>query len=300
MKIVHSDNVESGGGTTYRGGSSSHKILLEGEQGSIDNFSLVMPSSPGRFSPRHRHNFEQVRFQLEGSADYGTTGKMTPGMVGFFPEGVHYGPQTQEEGTMLCSLVLQNGGSSGCGYVSRGESAQATAELMEMGEFVDGVFKLPKGAKGLEGGTPGKRNLDGAQAIWEHVNKRPLEFPQPRYEQPILLDPENFAWIAMAGQPGVFQRHLGTFTEAQSGLNFFKVEPNATFAATGGRDILFAYSGTGTVNGEKLSFGTTIYLDSGESVEIKADEEITLLNLHLPDLSYLQADNSEGARAAAE
>ena len=51
MKIVHGDEVESGGGTSYRGGTSSHKILLEGEQGSIDNFSLVMPSSPGRFHP---------------------------------------------------------------------------------------------------------------------------------------------------------------------------------------------------------------------------------------------------------
>lgn len=299
MKIVHGDEVESGGGTSYRGGSSSHKILLEGEQGSIDNFSLVMPSSPGRFSPRHRHNFEQVRFQLEGTADYGTTGAMSPGMVGFFPEGVHYGPQTQEEGTMLCSLVLQNGGSSGCGYVSRGESKQATADLMEMGEFVDGVFKLPKGAPPIPGGTPGKRNLDGAQAIWELVNGKPLEFPEPRYQQPILFDPENYTWIPINGQAGTYERRMGTFTEAESAINFYKVDAGASLTLTGGRDILFAYSGSGTVDGDKLRFATTIYLDPGESVTIKADEEITLLNLHLPDLSYLE-DTTEAAAQAAE
>ena len=299
MKIVHGDEVESGGGTSYRGGTSSHKILLEGEQGSIDNFSLVMPSSPGRFSPRHRHNFEQVRFQLEGTANYGTTGTMTPGMVGFFPEGVHYGPQTQEEGTRLCSLVLQNGGSSGCGYVSRGESKQATEQLMEMGDFIDGVFKLPKGAASIPGGTPGKRNLDGAQAIWELVNGKPLQFPEPRYEQPILFDPNNYTWIPIEDQAGAYERRMGTFTEAESAINFYKVEADASLILTGGRDIFFAYSGSGSVDGEKLRFSTTIYLDPGESVTIRADEEITLLNLHLPDLSYL-ANADETAAQAAE
>lgn len=299
MKIVHGDEIDASGGTTYRGGNSSHKILLEGYAGTLGNFSLVMASSPGRFSPRHRHNFEQVRFQLEGEADYGSTGKMTPGMVGFFPEAVYYGPQTQEEGSFLCSLVLQNGGTSGSGYVSRGESKQAVIELEEIGEFVDGVFKMPKGSSGFEGATPGKRNLDGAQAIWEYVNKRPQEFPEPRYEQPILMDPANYSWVPVTGQPGVSERRLGTFTEGKSAMNTIKIEAGAKFTASGGRDIFFVHTGSGMVEGEPLRFTTTIYLNPGESVEIVADEETTILNLHLPDLTYLEAE-TVGAQAAAE
>ena len=300
MKIVHGDEIESSGGTTYRAGSSSHKILLEGEPGTLGNYSLVMACSPGRYSPRHRHNFEQVRFQLEGQAKYGTTGEMKTGMVGYFPEGVHYGPQTQEDGVFLSSVVLQCGGASGSGYVSRGESADAVKELEKIGEFVKGAFKMPKGMKGLPGGTQGKRNLDGAQAIWEYVNKKPMNFPEPRYDKPVLLDPENYVWVPLEDQPGAFVRRLGRFTEAETGLSFYKVEAGSTLTLTGGRDIYFTYTGKGTVEGEKLRHSTTIYLDPGETATITAEENTVLLNMHLPDLGYLEQTQPEAHQAAAE
>lgn len=299
MKIVQADEMDMHGGTTYRAGTSQHKVLLEGIPGRLDNFSLVMAASPGRYSPRHRHNFEQVRFQLEGEANYGETGKLSTGMVGYYPEAVHYGPQTQEEGSFVASLVLQCGGASGCGYVSRGESREAVKALEEIGSFEKGAFKMPKSMKGLPGGTQGKRNLDGAQAIWEYVNKKPMTYPEPRYGKPILLDPENYRWVVIPDQPGVSERKLGSFTEAGTALRLVKVDAGATYTATGGRDIFFIHKGVGTAEGEKLRFSTTIYLDPGENVAIRAGEEITILNMHLPDLGYLEAQDA-GAQAAAE
>ena len=52
--------------------------ILEGEPGP-DNFALKLVNIQGDFfSPRHRHNFDQVRLQLEGSFDYPESVSHTP------------------------------------------------------------------------------------------------------------------------------------------------------------------------------------------------------------------------------
>src|SRR5262249_57825962 len=43
-----------------------------------------------RYSPRHRHNFDQVRFVVSGELEYGPL-KCRPGDFIYFPEGVFYG-----------------------------------------------------------------------------------------------------------------------------------------------------------------------------------------------------------------
>ena len=180
----------------HRGGISRRQRLLEGKFGQHDNFSLVIARPKDRFSPRHRHNFEQFRFQLEGEADYGRTGKLKAGMIGYFPEGVHYGPQAQGENQTLAVLVLQCGGASGSGYPGRDAEYNVTKELEKLGTFKDGVFTRNPG-------VPGKKNVDGAQAIWEHLNGRPLVYAPPRYAAPILMHPENFDWVPVEGAKGV-------------------------------------------------------------------------------------------------
>ena len=118
MKIVQGDELEWVRGLEYRGGTFHYRNLMEGTAGSIDNFQLSMGRNDKDFvSPRHRHNFEQFRFQLEGDLNFARDGVMTPGMVGYFPEGTSYGPQTSE--STATTFVLQFGGSSGQGYLSR-------------------------------------------------------------------------------------------------------------------------------------------------------------------------------------
>ena len=118
MKIVQGDEIEWVRGLEYRGGTFHFRNLMEGTAGTIDNFQLSMGRNDKDFvSPRHRHNFEQFRFQFEGDLNFARDGVMTPGMVGYFPEGTFYGPQTSE--ATATTFVLQFGGSSGQGYLSR-------------------------------------------------------------------------------------------------------------------------------------------------------------------------------------
>jgi len=292
MKIVQGDITEPKAASFHRGGSVTYAYLLDGDESSpVDNYSLVIARTPGRFSPRHRHNFEQFRYQLDGTANYGRTGKLKPGMVGYFPEGVHYGPQTQDENETLTMLVLQCGGATGSGYPGRQATLRAQHELREKGKFKDGIFFRNED-------EPGKRNVDGFQAIWEHLNHRPLVFQKPRFDVPVLMHPENFQELPVEGASGVFEKPMGAFTEARSEVGMTRIEKGASYRPTGKRDIFFVVSGQGVVEGEPLRRFTTVFLDFGERATLKADEEITLLRIRMPDLRHVMA--AQSAKVAAE
>ena len=286
MQITQIDQVKDCAASLHRTGKSVRQDLLESASG-LEGFSLVIARAEARFSPRHRHNFEQYRYQLAGTADYSATGKLKPGMLGYFPEGMHYGPQLPlEDGTDGAVLVLQCGGASGCGYINRGEVLAGAKELQTMGEFKDGVFYRNEG-------LPGKKNVEGSQAIWEHIMKRDLEYPKPRYAAPILTLPENFDWISIKGEKGVSKKRVGTFSERQTAASFLKLEPNAQYTVTGTRDVYFVISGTGSMESsggaDPYSHATSVFLDRGEELLISATEETEILNFRLPDLTGIQA-----------
>lgn len=293
MKIQQGDELKADARSSHRGGTVSYLRLLEGEPNTIDNFSLIVARTPGRFSPRHRHNFEQFRLQLEGIADYGRTGKLKPGMIGYFPEGVHYGPQTQDEGEELASLVLQCGGASGGGYLGREGEVTYAEELKAFGEFRDGVFRRRED-------VPGKRNLDAFQAIWEHVNGRPLVYPKPRYDRPILINPENFEWTPMEGRPGVSTKFMGSFTERRTSAEFIRIDPGAAYEVTGKRDIFYVLSGKGSVAGKPLRAMTAVWLETGDRASFTAKEAVEMVHLRLPNLAGLKARQEAAMADAAE
>jgi hypothetical protein len=293
MKIVQGEELQWERGLEHRGGMFHFRRLMEGEPGTIDNFQLSLGRMGGAFySPRHRHNFEQVRFQLGGALDFARDGKMTAGMVGYFPEGMAYGPQSQDPESTPMTVVLQMGGASGSGYLSRNEVKAGMDALKSEGEFKDGVFRR-------HADVPGKRNVDGYQAIWEHVNKRPMTYPKPRYSRPFMMDPSHYEWLAVADAPGVCEKFVGTFTERRSSARFLRLDAGATFAATG-RGIFFVLHGTGTVAGDRLQPLTTIYLDHGETATLATREPVELLHLGLPDLRGLEAGRSGVTAVAAE
>ena len=112
MKIVQYDDVEWKRGLQHRGGTFHYRHLLNGTPGTLGNFQFNIGNQEGDFaSPRHRHNFDQFRIQLEGTMNFDRNGKMAPGCVGYFPEGAPYGPQTSEGGSI--TAVLQFGSASG-------------------------------------------------------------------------------------------------------------------------------------------------------------------------------------------
>ncbi len=291
MKIVQVDDIPLKRGLPHRGGIFHSRRLLEGEIGALDNFQLSLGQMGGDFfSPRHRHSFEQVRFQVEGTLDYDRDGKLSPGMVGYFPEGMAYGPQTQNADEAPKTLVLQCGGASGSGYLSRPESKAGMEALREIGAFEDGVFRR-------NDGVAGKRNMDGYQAIWEHVHGRPMTFPKPRYPQPIMMDPANYDWLAVDGEGGVFEKPLGTFSECRTEAGFLRLDPG-TVHQGGGRGIYFIVSGTGEVGGETFAHHTTVFVERGETARFAAAETAEIFRIGLPNLEAMLT--RVGATVAAD
>lgn len=290
MKIVQGDELEWKRGLQHRGGTFHYRNLLEGAPGDIDNFQLSLGRSDKDFlSPRHRHNFEQFRFQLEGQLKFGRDGEMKPGMIGYFPEGAHYGPQTQDADAL--TIVLQFGGASGNGYLSRNEVLQGMKDLEAYGRFEDGVFRRNADAEG-------KRNLDGYQAIWEHVRGRRMDYPEPRYPAPIMMNEANFAW-APTGEPGVWEKSVGAFTERRAQAGRLRIEAGAT-ATLPARSIHVCLSGAGSVGAAPVRQLTVIHVAAGETATLTASEESIFLRMILPDLTGLKHEAPESSAIAAE
>jgi hypothetical protein len=293
MKIVQSDDIPLVRGLEHRGGMFHSRRLLEGEPGTLGNFQLTLGITGGDFySPRHRHNFEQFRCQIEGTLDFARDGKMRPGMVGYFPEGVPYGPQSQEPDEKPLTAVLQFGGPSGSGYLSAAEVAAGRDELMKIGVFKDGVFRR-------NDDVAGRRNTDGYQAIWEHVHGQPMRYPKGRYEKPVFMDAANFTWMPAADEPGVAERLLGVFTERRTAAAFLRLEAGAAHAATGD-GIYLVISGSGRAGEQPYRRFTAVHLRRGETLRFAADAPSVLLHYTLPDLTGLRAAGAdEGITAEA-
>lgn len=93
MQIVQGDQVPlDTDASNVRGGALKKQIFLVGDTGTPGNFKFGLFFQSGDFiSPRHRHNFDQFRFQIEGECDFSQNGTMKPGSIGYFPEGAYYG-----------------------------------------------------------------------------------------------------------------------------------------------------------------------------------------------------------------
>ena len=112
MKIMQLDDVPLVRGLEHRGGTFHSRTMAEGVPGTPGNFKFSLSRLGTDYSgPRHRHNFDQYRFMIEGESDYGQDGPLKAGMLGYYPEGVPYGPQVNK--TEIFCAVLQFGGASG-------------------------------------------------------------------------------------------------------------------------------------------------------------------------------------------
>jgi hypothetical protein len=292
MKIVQIEDVPSVRGLEHRGGTFHARTLVEGEPGSPDNFKFSLSRLGTDYSgPRHKHNFDQFRYMIEGQSEYGD-GSLKPGMLGYYPEGVPYGPQVNK--TEIYGAVLQFGGASGSGYLLPREVKAGMEELKKFGSFADGIFHRNEG-------VPGKRNMDAYQAIWEHVHGRELVYPKGRYGAPIFMDSSHYEWTPVKGAAGVFGKLFGVWTERRTEAGLLKLEPGVSHEVQG-RGIYLVLSGAGSCEGKALKQYTTLFLDYGECAHLHATEATEFLHYGLPDLSDLAAawKSSRLALQAAE
>jgi hypothetical protein len=279
MKFVHAGEMEwHGGEEQHRGGGLAVKHLLNGEEGALDNYRLVMGrDNGGHESPRHRHNFDQVRLVLKGTLSLAPRKDLHEGEIGYFPEGTPYGPQKDPLGERI-ALVLQCGGASGSGYISTRQMKEATHALAAEGEFNGGIYYRREGT--------GRKQQDAYEAVWERCNGRKLVYPPKRYAEPILMNPASFSWVPDPEAAGIERKLLGVFTERRTRLEMMRLKPDAvgTLAAPDGRILVFVVSGHGTCASERWSQHSAIEIGPGEDAQLAAADLAELLVVTLPAL----------------
>ena len=258
-----------------RGGKFRYYPLLAGKEGSTGNFFLQLSNTFDDFdSPRHRHNFDQIRVQLEGVADFSRDGKMSPGMIGYFPEGVYYGPQSLAGESL--TLVLQFGGASRSGYLSEDEFQRGIVELKQHGSFEQGIYRSTR-----PDGRP--RNQDAYEAVWEHVHGRELHYPQSRYDKPVFMHPDAADWSVQDMPAGVACRHLGTFSEARTTLSQFRMESGARLSVPR-NTVIFVLSGQGSTGAEGYWEARSSLYSGAQEGTLVAKAASELLSIELPQV----------------
>jgi hypothetical protein len=279
MQIVQGDEVEKLSVPTTRSGALDRRKLLVGDDNSPGNFTCGIYYQTGDFySPRHHHNFDQWRFQLEGTCSFDRNGTMKPGILGYFPEGAYYGPQTSNEPN--ATVVVQFGGPNGNGFLGSTRYAAAVEALKAQGHFENGVFHR-------NAGLDGKPAMDSFQAAWEFAQGRPMIYPTPQYADPILLDTASYRWLPLDGAPGVEEKAYGTFTDCAIRSAGYRLAPGAAFTATG-RGIFLVLAGAGTLAGEPYRTFTALYLDGDEHATYTAKDETEIVLLGLPDVARMK------------
>jgi hypothetical protein len=285
MKPFEAVEWRVSGAGSHRGGNNSVGTLLEGDPDSPGNYALTIVrtgDSPGG-SPRHRHDFEQIRLPLVGPQSYAPGKEVPVGWLGYFPEGVRYGPFDQYPEREF--LLLQCGGPSGNGFLPYHRWREIGAELAEHGRFENGFYEDE-----LDGGNV--RRQDAFEAILERARSRPIAYPMPRYESPIILNPEAFDWLSIDHAPGVSERHLGAFNERGSEISQLSLEAAASYSIDADERVrlFFLSKGSVEVSDVMLTLHSAFSLAPLES-EItvtnaaQSGEQAELLVLSLPLLA---------------
>jgi hypothetical protein len=279
MRLAHGKDIEfTQPRTSHREPGILFKHLLTGEAGQPDCYELSLTRVVARYeAPRHRHNFDQVRWQLDGTFGDGKGDDLPPGWVGYYPEGTYYAI----DATGPCEqLTLQSGAPTGSGFMPYAKLFAGAAELAKLGTFKDGVFRR-NDASNLPPGV--KRNQDGYEAVWQHVMGTPVVYPRPRFAAPLRMDPTAFGWLADG--PGVARRVLGQFTERGVGVAQLRLDAGASAPHSAiARTLLFVLDGQGSIDGQAIFKETAIELAPGETATIMGGD-LLLAMLTLPDFS---------------
>ena len=279
MKLVHGKQMEFvGGQEKHRGGGLATKLLLAGEENTPDNFRLTLGRDRGGHeNPRHRHNFDQIRMSLQGTLSIADGIDLTEGQIGYFPEGTPYGPQKGATSERI-TLVLQFGGASRSGFISTRQMREGYEALAPRGEFKGGVYHRHSGA--------GPKNQDAFEAVWEHVSGRALVYPPPRYDAPILMNPENFAWVPDHDAAGVARKLLGSLTERGTRIELRRLAADtaSVFGEPRARTLVFALSGAGQSGNEAWDTHSAWQIEPGETATIMARNLSEFIVIALPML----------------
>jgi len=243
----------------------------------------------GYGTPRHTHTFDQFRYALEGPREI-QGGILQPGDCGFYPEGVHYGPQLQTQESS--GLGLQFMGPAGVPYLTHEDLRNARDKLKaEGGTFEGGVYTkvMPDGRK---------INKDGHAACFEYLTGRKIEFPKGRFDAPIIMRANATQWVVDRKLKGVEHKHFGSFGEHRSGVGMHRMAPGARIPAHTQEDAEILYLTAGSINyggktwkgGTTQDVGTYMFIQNGAEVkDITSEAGATAFFISLPMLADIEA-----------
>ncbi|HEX4327012.1 MAG TPA: hypothetical protein VH105_09340 [Burkholderiales bacterium] len=274
-----------------REGTLKSKTMLHGREGALNNYRLSWETAEESWStPRHRHNYDQIRFPITGMVEYGADLPTLPiGVVAYFPESMRYGPQVRHDGST--TLTLQFGGASANGFLSPDQRKRGLDELLQRGRLENGYYTWTDAAGK-------KHNQDSYEAVWEYVRGRKMSYAKPRYGHHIVMEPACANWVEDPRQPGVGRKWLGSFTERQFSISFLRLDPGAKlkldpYAAP---QILFVAKGAVSQGGQTYGLHTAFGLEDNEGpAEFTGVEAAELLFIQLP----VFAPGEQGAGTAA-
>jgi hypothetical protein len=224
------------------------------------------------WSPRHRHNFDQIRIGLEGQTDYGPYHQLPARTIGYYPEGTYYGPLTVKEPPSL-QAILQFDGASRLGYVNYIHLDKATEELKSEGEFRKGFFHPNSGGKAI----------DGYQASWERATGREMVYPEPRYAEAVYLHIDAFPWRPVEGSTARV-KHLATFSERNLSISVAGVPAGVTLTVgdPNTTTVGLVISGTLRSNGVDCATYAGVLAEEGEQLTVTGvadDSELVFIDL---------------------
>lgn len=264
----------------HRGSGLAFKDLFLGDEGTPENFIFNFVQQGIFFFPRHKHNFEQFRYAYQGDVSLGPDMILREGELSYHPEGVEYGPQSDTEGERKV-LVLQFGGPSGQGFLSYAQLKRGQEKLSQLGRFENGKYYA------ADGSDP----KDGFGALWENYNGRRLEFPPPRYDGPIIMQPVNFDWTPLEGASGVYQKELGVFTRSIAGMIKMEAGGRLQLGEKNAIRLFLILKGEGQANGENTETETALRLRRGTGAPLSSSSSIELIYFVLPTRSKPAQNN---------
>ena len=263
----------------FRGGNIGFRDLMTGQAATPGNYGLQLVHIEDEYhTPQHRHNFEQIRIMLEGSFSFGKGLIQHEGSVGYFCEGTHY---TQKGEGRSVTLLLQIGGPSQQGFMSRAQLRTGIDQLSERGKFEDGVFTwIDEAGK--------KHNQDSYEAVWEHVHGTSIVYPKPQYLAPVILEPSRFTWRKLSA--GVYNKALGTFNGYGLKLSQLQLEAGAqlTLDTSARAQLLFCKIGEGNLEHETYGPWSSAEIAVGESISVVAKSKSEFYVFDLPDFPSSQ------------
>jgi hypothetical protein len=218
--IVRGENIVYGQVVGHRGGGRKGKNFgfFDPAHGVSINASMSVYTSE-RLNPRHKHDFDQVRYYVRGGENYSKQ-VFGPGDCVYFPEGVSYGPTFTAEGfEENVRLGMQFQGPSRRPFFQRLQVQKGELELRELGGTFDdkGLFIWPNG-----------RKQDSAEAIREHLGSQPISYPKARYDEYVVMHSNEYPWIPLDGVSGVAVKHLGYFNELGPNIKLVQLDAGAS------------------------------------------------------------------------